>query len=63
MIVKDNCPCKDCTDRQLGCHDTCDAYTQYSKERRRIRAEQAAQNQDYFAFVNRVYKHNRRKNI
>lgn len=63
MIVKDNCPCKDCTNRQLGCHDTCDAYTQYSKKRRRMRAEQAAQNQDHFAFVNRVYKHNRRKNI
>ena len=27
-----------------------------------MRTEQAAQNQDYHAFVNRVYKHNKRKN-
>lgn len=25
-------PCKNCTDRQLGCHDTCDKYIEYATE-------------------------------
>ena len=26
-------PCKDCTDRQLGCHSTCSKYKQYATDR------------------------------
>ena len=27
-------PCKDCGDRVIGCHSTCDKYKQFSDERK-----------------------------
>lgn len=39
-------PCKDCPDRHIGCHSTCDRYTEFCRENqeqkdaiRAIRAE------------------------
>lgn len=55
-------PCKDCINRQPGCHSKCDAYTQYSNERMRMREQQRLQNYDLSAFIARVNKHKRRKN-
>ena len=63
MIVKDNCPCKGCERRYPACHDSCEAYIQYSAARAQIRKELAAQSQDYHAFVKRIYKQKRRKNL
>ena len=28
-----NAPCKDCPDRVVGCHSTCEKYIEYRKER------------------------------
>lgn len=63
MIVTDNCPCKDCERRYPACHDSCEAYIQYSNDRAQIRKELAAQSRDYYAFVKRIYKQKRRKNL
>lgn len=27
-----NSPCKNCSDRVVGCHDTCDKYKQFKQE-------------------------------
>lgn len=27
-------PCKDCPDRQVGCHSTCEKYITFAKEKR-----------------------------
>lgn len=29
-------PCKDCPDRQLGCHSLCEKYLAYARERDKI---------------------------
>lgn len=29
-----NAPCKDCPDRQVGCHSTCEKYITFAKEKR-----------------------------
>ena len=30
-------PCKNCPDRVVGCHSTCERYAEYAKEREEIR--------------------------
>ena len=32
-----NAPCKDCTDRKIGCHSECKAYQDYNAIREMIR--------------------------
>ena len=34
-----SCPCQDCPDRRPGegCHDSCDKYTAWKKERKKVR--------------------------
>ena len=32
-------PCKDCPNRQVGCHSTCEKYIEYKKESDRLREE------------------------
>ena len=34
-------PCKDCIDRKVGCHSTCEKYIAYDEERKRISSERA----------------------
>lgn len=34
-----NSPCKDCPDRQMGCHSNCEKYLSYDKYRQEIRAK------------------------
>lgn len=29
---KNNCPCKDCKVREVGCHETCENYTEWKTE-------------------------------
>jgi hypothetical protein len=31
------CNCKGCTDRTLGCHDSCDSYLLFKEDRERVR--------------------------
>lgn len=34
-----NAPCKDCQDRHAICHDSCERYIKFRREREKIRAE------------------------
>lgn len=31
-MPRPNAPCKDCSDRYLGCHDKCEKYQKFHKE-------------------------------
>lgn len=35
-----NAPCKDCKDRKLGCHSTCEKYKKFDEENRKRREEE-----------------------
>lgn len=37
MIASVDCPCKGCQDRAVGCHSSCDAYTEYTNELTKVR--------------------------
>ena len=37
-----NSPCKDCGDRELGCHSTCEAYQKYVEARETERKKRVA---------------------
>jgi hypothetical protein len=32
-------PCKDCGDRNVGCHSVCEKYKEFAKENERVRNE------------------------
>ena len=32
-----NAPCKECKERNVGCHDKCEIYKDYTKERKKER--------------------------
>ena len=61
-------PCKDCTDRQLHCHSTCDRYKVYKDEIEQRRAAKKAED-DEISFATQVkrevqkryYKHKKEK--
>lgn len=40
-------PCKDCTDRCIGCHSTCGDYAIYKQKLEENRAKQNAMNAEY----------------
>jgi hypothetical protein len=46
-------PCKNCTDRCIGCHTTCGDYAEYKHELERRRIEAKAENEKE-AFVRAV---------
>jgi hypothetical protein len=48
-------PCKNCTDRCIGCHTTCGDYAEYVRELDRRRQEVRAEN-DITAFEKAVKK-------
>lgn len=37
-MKKDN-PCRECTDRTIGCHSNCDKYCQWCKEHHQMKEE------------------------
>ena len=39
MIIR-NAPCRECTDRYLGCHDDCARYREYKKNSEDIKNKQ-----------------------
>lgn len=55
-------PCKDCKNREIGCHSTCEKYIKYSKLNAKD-YEERRREQDYKSFVydsierRRKYKH------
>lgn len=32
-----NCPCKECTDREIGCHSKCSKYADWKTEHEKIK--------------------------
>lgn len=49
--------CKDCTDRQIGCHSTCEKYIQSKEEHEEKRAflrEQKQKQTSYISYVAEV---------
>lgn len=36
IMPKPNPPCKDCPDRVIGCHSTCEKYKAYNVEREKL---------------------------
>ena len=53
-------PCKDCPDRQVNCHSTCEKYIEFKKESDRLREERFAKgeaNRYEIERNNRRYKH------
>ncbi len=44
MIVGRGAPCKDCEERVLGCHASCERYLSFKKEADLIRAKVVKQN-------------------
>ena len=45
-------PCKDCPDRFLGCHSTCEKYIAYDKYRKEMLAKRAEQNRLTYGYLN-----------
>ena len=43
-------PCKNCTDRKLGCHATCEKYQEFNKQQEQIRQNRfdAYKKEEYF---------------
>lgn len=48
-------PCKDCIDRECGCHSMCEKYKAYSDERRKLSAAKLKYNEEqtFFVYMNR----------
>lgn len=44
-----NAPCKDCKDRNPGCHDKCDKYLEYKKSRDELSEMRQKALEDYYA--------------
>ena len=42
------CPCKDCTDREIGCHSTCEKYINWCEERQKYKAAAQLENDHRF---------------
>lgn len=40
VFMIDQCPCKDCQERMVGCHSSCQKYKNWSAENSRIREEE-----------------------
>lgn len=39
-------PCKECTERHVGCHATCEGYQAFVKECERVREERRKRNEE-----------------
>ena len=39
QMPKANAPCRDCSDRTVGCHATCEKYAKYKKDMDKLRHE------------------------
>lgn len=55
-------PCKDCPDRQLRCHSTCEKYLAFDKERKKLNKlkheDAVARCYDYKSSVAKRHKQN-----
>ena len=49
-------PCKNCPDRELGCHATCPKYAEYANEQEAVRQARAEQNKQMEYIIERNKK-------
>lgn len=54
MILKSDCPCKDCTSRHPSCHASCSGYAEFKQKRETSLANERAEKYDKAAYVHRV---------
>lgn len=57
-IIKPPCT-KDCENRVVGCHGTCNKYKNYVEEKERLKkdiAEQSKKDADFIRYRNDIYK-------
>lgn len=54
-------PCKNCPDRQLGCHSTCEKYIAFDKYRKEILAKKDAANREKQDIYYRYWKEQKRR--
>lgn len=47
-------PCKDCPDRYLGCHDRCEKYQAFKKDKNNYKEELAKTKEKYAYFIKRA---------
>ena len=40
-------PCKDCKDRELGCHGKCERYQSWANDRERVRETERKEKEKY----------------
>lgn len=53
-------PCKNCEDRNVGCHSKCEKYLAYAEYQKGVRQRRFAAGQIDTAIINNVYKTKRR---
>lgn len=54
MMLKSDCPCKDCTSRHPSCHASCSGYAEFKQKRATALANERAEKYDKAAYVHRV---------
>jgi hypothetical protein len=45
-----SCPCRDCYDRRIGCHSTCEKYIKWSEKKKAQKRERERDN-DYIDYI------------
>lgn len=45
-----SCPCRDCYDRRVGCHSTCEKYIKWSDKKKAQKQERGRDN-DYIDYI------------
>lgn len=61
------CPCKDCQERMVGCHSSCQKYIDWSSEQTRLKKESQKKNpprlwipnNEYYGAIRRLCKKGR----
>ena len=43
--IREDAPCKDCTDRYQGCHDKCNGYAEWKAKLEKVNEERRKYNQ------------------
>lgn len=64
--MRDDCPCKDCTERKAACHDVCEPYKQWIAKRH-AENEKRREDEEFYIYLRkktdrlRKRKHLRKK--
>lgn len=65
MLIVSGCPCKDCSDRVLKCHDTCEKYKAWvaiaDEKKAALKAIKSDEMANYVHNRNEAYREKKRK--